>query len=190
MSKSYDNHIGLTFPPAEMFGKVMSIPDEATGQPRYSLIVKYYQLALGYLPEQIKALEKELNDGSLDPMDAKLKLAEKIVATYWGADAGKKELEAFLQKFRYKKVEYFEPKEVYLPTTELKAGKIWVVKLLRLANLAPSNAEARRLIEQKAVRLIRDKQEVLLADSSADIEVKEGDLIRAGKRKFAAIHLH
>jgi tyrosyl-tRNA synthetase len=190
MSKSYDNHIGLTFPPAEMFGKVMSIPDEATGQPRYSLIVKYYQLALGYLPEQIKALEKELNDGSLDPMEAKLKLAEKIVATYWGADAGKKELEAFLQKFRYKKVEYFEPKEVYLPTTELKAGKIWVVKLLRLANLAPSNAEARRLIEQKAVRLIRDKQEVLLADSSADIEVKEGDLIRAGKRKFAAIHLH
>lgn len=190
MSKSYDNHIGLTFPPAEMFGKVMSLPDEASGQPRYSLIVKYYQLALGYLPEQVKALEKELNDGSLDPMDAKLKLAEKIVATYWGQEAGKQELKAFLQKFRYKKVEYFEPQEVYLPASELKEGKVWVIKLLRFANLAPTNTEARRLIEQKAVRLIREKQEILLTDSNADIQIQEGDLIRVGKRKFAAFHLH
>src|SRR3974390_2107729 len=87
MSKSLGNYIGITEPPADMFGKIMSIPDE--------LMWTYYELATDRTPEQIAALKQEVSSGALHPMDAKMRLGEEIVSGFHGPEAGRKAAENF-----------------------------------------------------------------------------------------------
>jgi tyrosyl-tRNA synthetase len=92
MSKSLGNYVGITEAPSEMFGKLMSIPD--------NLMWSYYELVTDRTPQEIDALKKEVSSGKLHPMDAKMRLAEEVVSDFQGADAGRKAAENFQRVFR------------------------------------------------------------------------------------------
>src|SRR5690606_1756235 len=121
----------------EMFGKTMSIPDP--------LIVKYMVLATDLDMDEIRRLERGMAEGTVNPRDAKLRLARALVRMYHGKAAADAAQEEFLRVFSRHELPAAMP-EVTLPAPRLDA-----VRLLRVAGMAPSNSEARRLIEQGAV---------------------------------------
>src|SRR5215470_8382331 len=92
MSKSLDNYVGITEMPADIFGKLMSIPDD--------LMWAYYELVTDRTPQEIAALKTEVSSGKLHPMDAKMRLASEVVSGFHGADAGKKAADNFQRVFR------------------------------------------------------------------------------------------
>src|SRR5580704_3810921 len=92
MSKSLGNYVGITEPPVEMFGKMMSIPDE--------LMWSYYELVTDRTATEIAELKQEVASGKLHPMDAKMRLAEEVVTGFHGAEAGRKAAENFQRVFR------------------------------------------------------------------------------------------
>jgi len=92
MSKSLGNYVAITEAPEEMFGKLMSIPDE--------VMWSYYELVTDRTPQQIAALKEQVNSGALHPMDAKMRLAEEVVSGFHGAEAGRKAAENFQRVFR------------------------------------------------------------------------------------------
>src|ERR1700730_14657293 len=92
MSKSLGNYIGITEAPVEMFGKMMSIPDE--------LMWQYYDLITDRTPAEIAALKAEVAGGKLHPMDAKMRLATEVIATFHGQEAANKAAENFQRVFR------------------------------------------------------------------------------------------
>src|SRR4029077_11231386 len=92
MSKSLGNYVGITEAPADIFGKMMSIPDD--------LMWSYYELVTDRTPEEIAALKSEVSSGKLHPMEAKMKLATEVVSGFQGEDAGKKAAENFQRVFR------------------------------------------------------------------------------------------
>src|SRR5438309_2796894 len=92
MSKSLGNYVGITEAPQEIFGKMMSIPDE--------LMWSYYELVTDRTPGEIAALKKEVNAGTTHPMDVKMRLATGIIAGFHGEDAGRKAAENFQRVFR------------------------------------------------------------------------------------------
>src|SRR5437588_5382794 len=92
MSKSLGNYVGITEPPSEMFGKMMSIPDE--------LMWSYYELLTDRTPQEIAALKQEVAAGKLHPMDAKMRLAEEVISGFHGQAAAHKAAENFQRVFR------------------------------------------------------------------------------------------
>ncbi len=174
MSKSLGNHIGLTDEPAEIFGKVMSIPD--------SIMIKYFKLATSLSPEEIDEIERGLKDESLHPATVKRRLASLIVTAYHNdrqAKAAEKEFDAVFKMGDLPS----DLDEVILPNEVLKDGKVWIIKLITHLGFASSNGEARRLIEQGGVSV---NQEAILS-VDAEICITDGDIIRVGKRRFAKL---
>ena len=92
MSKSLGNYVGITESPAEMFGKLMSIPDD--------LMWSYYDLVTDRTPSEIAALKKEVATGALHPMDVKMRLAQEVIAGFHGEEAARKAAENFQRVFR------------------------------------------------------------------------------------------
>src|SRR5437870_8515088 len=92
MSKSLGNYVGITEAPGEIFGKMMSIPDE--------LMWSYYELLTDRTPQEIVALKQEVAGGKLHPMDAKMRLAEEVIAGFHGQGAARKAAENFQRVFR------------------------------------------------------------------------------------------
>jgi tyrosyl-tRNA synthetase len=172
MSKSLGNYIGITEAPGEMFGKVMSIPDE--------LMWSYYELVTDRTPQQIAALKKEIAGGALHPMDAKMRLAQEVIADFHGEDAARKAAENFQRVFRDRQAPVESP-IVKLPKSPAKKLTALLVDL----KLAPSKAEAERLIKQKAVEI----DGVTIDDPRKDIELSKPAefLLRAGKKKFVRV---
>jgi len=172
MSKSLGNYIGITEPAKEIFGKVMSIPDD--------LIIRYFKLATDLEVEEIEAIERGLTEGDLHPGETKRRLAREIVALYYGEEAARLAEEEFNRIFRQKELPLEIP-EFSLPSQD----KIWVAKLLVEVGFASSNSEARRLVEQGAVKL----NGRLLEDASQDLSHEElqGAVLQAGKRKFVRL---
>jgi len=171
MSKSLGNHIGLTEPPAEIFGKIMSIPD--------GLMIRYFKLATTYSEEKIKEIEKGLKSGNLHPGETKRELAKEIISTYYSQKEAESAEAEFDRVFKSKEM----PTEI--PEVKVSAPKIWIVKLLTETGLASSNGEARRAIEGGAVKLNGKS----VTDKDSEIEIRTGDVLQLGKRKFAKILL-
>jgi tyrosyl-tRNA synthetase len=172
MSKSLGNYVGITEPPNEMFGKMMSIPDE--------LMWSYYELLTDRAPKEIVTLQKEVSAGKLHPMDAKMRLAEEVISDFQGKEAARKAAEHFQRVFRDRQA----PEEA--PTVRLARGQAQkLTALLVDLKLAPSKAEAERLIKQKAVEI----DGVTIDDPRKDIDLsKPADfLLRAGKKKFVSV---
>src|SRR6266571_4937951 len=92
MSKSLGNYVGITEPPSEMFGKMMSIPDD--------LMWSYYELLTDRTPKEIVSMQKEVSGGRLHPMDAKMRLAEEVISDFHGKEAARKAAEHFQRVFR------------------------------------------------------------------------------------------
>jgi len=164
MSKSYDNYIGITEPPNQIYGKVMSIPDE--------LVVKYYKLVLYYDEVELKKVEKEMQER---PRDTKAKLAYEIVKLFWSQEDARRAEEEFNRVFREKGI----PDEI--PEYRIPEEGIWIVELLADSGLVSSRSEARRLIKQRAVKL----DDVVIEDESKIIKLESKEtILRVGKRKF------
>ena len=171
MSKSYDNYIGISEAPEQMYGKCMSLPD--------ALIRSYFELATSVSMQEINAiLSKD------EPMQAKLRLASEIVALYHGREGATRAAEHFDRTVRKKEMPEEIP-EVRVTPDLLKDGKVWVVKLIRHCGFAATNGEARRLVSQGGVTL----DGAAITDADADLSIKDGQIIRAGKRNFAKIRV-
>jgi tyrosyl-tRNA synthetase len=165
MSKSLDNYIGISEPPFEIYGKIMSIPDE--------ILPRYYSLLLQTdMP----------ND--CGPHEAKKHLALEITSIHHGEEKAGKSEQEFEKVFVRKELPEDIP-EVVLRREELKDGKIWIVELLVKAKLAATRNEARRLIAQGGVKL-DDKQ---CTDPELNIELKDNTVLKTGKRHFARIRM-
>lgn len=176
MSKSLGNYVGITEPPGEMFGKLMSIPDDVLPQ--------YYALLTDEGFEGARRIDEQMQSGELHPMEAKKRLARAIVARYHDAQAAEEAQSEFEQVFSRGELPSDIP-EVELRAADLEDGRVWIVRLVRACGSASSNSEARRLIRQGAVRLNDRKIE----DETANVEVQDGDVLQVGRRTFANIKL-
>jgi tyrosyl-tRNA synthetase len=176
MSKSLGNYIGIDEEPNEIYGKAMSVPDE--------LMLKYYELATDISDQELGELREGLADGSIHPRDAKMKLAGTFVRMYHGEEAAAAAENHFVAVFQQRALPE-DIEEVVIPAEELSEGRIRIAKLLTVLGLQSSASEARRSIQQGAVRLNEEK----LLDPNGDIEPKQGDVLQVGKRKFVRLAL-
>lgn len=173
MSKSFGNYIGIYEEPEEMYGKVMSIPD--------NLIMKYFELATDIHPDEIEKIRNILEEESCNPRDVKMKLAFEITALYHG-EATAKEAEAHFISLFQKKEMPDEIAGISVNESMLVEGRVDIVKAITALGFAPSNSEARRLIAQGAVKINGERIE-----ANSKTELKEGDIVQVGKRNFARI---
>jgi tyrosyl-tRNA synthetase len=168
MSKSLDNYIGVTEPPSEMFGKLMSIPDWVIGD--------YLRLLTDMPEEEIEARLSAAGRGDLNPRDVKEGLAVQVVSDLHGPEAAERAREEFERVFRRREL----PEQ--MPEFEVP-GEARIIQILVIGGLASSNNEARRLIAQGGVRLdgrrIDDPDTVVCLDRPAVIQV--------GRRRFARL---
>ena len=173
MSKSLDNYVGITEPPAEMFGKLMSISDE--------LMWRYYEL-LSFRPlDDIARLRRECADGR-NPRDAKVALAQEIVARFHSKSAADKALGDFEARFRQGAMpEDMAEWSITLPAA-FPAG-FPIAQLAKAAEVVDSTSEALRLIQQRGLRV----DGALVTDKSLAIPAGRTVVIQAGKRRFARI---
>jgi len=166
MSKSTGNIVPINTGATDMFGKVMSIPDMAMG--------KYMRLVSRWTPHEIETIEKDVASGALHPRDAKMKLAHEIVSIFYGEADAKSAEEAFVKMFQQKEI----PDE--MPEYKLESGQT-VLDVILAGQLAPSKSEARRLIDQKGVRLDGDVLE------RGDVAFPHPGVLQVGKRKFLRV---
>jgi tyrosyl-tRNA synthetase len=164
MSKSYGNYIGLTEPPEEMFGKLMSVSDQ--------LMLRYFEL----LSEVDTAELAAIRSGAIHPMEAKKRLATLIVSEYHDAPAAAAGRRYFESKFQRHEV----PQDI--PVFRL-AQDLWICELIKQLRFAPSTSEARRLLGQGAVRV--DGQ--IVTDVNFRFVPGEHKILEVGKRRVARI---
>ena len=176
MSKSLANAIGITEPPAEMFGKAMSIPD--------ALMPVYFEYTTEVPLDEVAAIKRGLDDGSVHPRDAKRRLARAIVTLWHGEAAARAAEAAFERVFVEKDLPDEIPQTVVSPD-DAPAGHMKLVKLLVLTGLAESNSEARRLISQGGVMVDGGRSH----DVDAVVTVRTGLVVRVGRRRFARIQM-
>jgi len=170
MSKSYGNYIGLTDAAEDMFGKVMSIPDE--------LMAKYYRLCTALPVDEIDALESGLEEGTLHPNAIKRRLASEIVTLYHSAEDAVSAEAAFDRVFK----QHEAPEDVERVMVEM-GETVHLPALLTDLGLVASNSEGRRMIDQGAVRIEGEALEPGAYDLPSD--AVEGRVMQVGKRRFA-----
>ncbi|HHY24457.1 MAG TPA: tyrosine--tRNA ligase [Clostridiaceae bacterium] len=173
MSKSLGNYIGVNEKPEEMYGKVMSIPDE--------LIIKYFELATDIHPDEIEEIRKALDSGKTNPRDIKMKLAHEITLLYYDNIAAEEAQKSFISVFQKKEMPEDMP-TITINDRMLVDGKIDIIKIITTAGFATSNSEARRLVAQGAVRINGVK-----VNDIWDVDIENGDVIQSGKRNFIKV---
>ncbi|NBC71154.1 tyrosine--tRNA ligase [Paenibacillus sacheonensis] len=176
MSKSLGNYIGIDEEPNQIYGKSMSIPDE--------LMLKYYELATDIANEELLQLREGIANGSKHPRDAKMALARTFVRMYHGEEAAEAAEAHFVTVFQ-KRALPGDIQAAVLAAGELVEGRIGILKLLTSLGLQSSSSEAKRSVQQGAVRINEQKIE----DWSADISPSDGDIIQVGKRKYVKLVL-
>lgn len=173
MSKSLGNYVGVTETPGEMFGKIMSLPDE--------LMWRYWSLVMATPEDELEERRQEVEAGRLSLRDAKDDLARAIVARFHGEAAAQEASEEFARVFTRREAPSAMP-EVSLEEEERQKG-VRLYELLVRAGLAPTNSEARRLIVQGAVEVGGER----IVDPTARVHPPVGCVIRAGRRGFARV---
>ncbi|OUM90744.1 MAG: tyrosine--tRNA ligase [Bacillus thermozeamaize] len=176
MSKSLGNYIGVNDAPQEMYGKTMSVPDE--------LMPKYYELLTDLPLEEVAQIRTQLENGRLHPRDAKMRLARTLVRMYHGDAAADEAERHFVTVFQQGALPDEIP-DVSISREIARDGSIWIVQLLTALNLVPSNAEARRMIQQGGVRIDGERVD----DVNRQVVVRDGMIVQVGKRKFARVKL-
>ena len=176
MSKSYGNYIGLTDEPADMFGKIMSIPDE--------LVARYYRLCSTLSIDEIDAIDASFEDGTADPYALKRALGRNIVELYHGADKAVQAEEAFDARFKKHEI----PDDVAEFSVQLvrnDQGLVYLPKLMVEIKLSASTGDARRLIDGGGVKI---NGEALAPKSyNVDPDLLDHAILQAGKRRFAKL---
>ena len=171
MSKSFENYIGISDPPQEMYGRTLSIPDP--------LIYSYFELASDVSNEELIRIKRQLEDPKVNPRDLKRRLARTLVTMYHSKEAAKSAEEEFDRIFVEKEV----PDQIEEYRLNAANGDTTLVALLARAQLASSKGEARRLIEQGGVSVDGERVD----DASAPIPDKAGFVLKVGKRRFLKV---
>lgn len=161
MSKSQKNYVGIEDSPNEIFGKIMSIDDQ--------LMIRYYELLTSRNLDEIK---------SLHPMEAKKRLAEEIIERYYNRDTAIMAREEFERVFSCRKS---IPTDI--PSYTVAGDKRWLPHVLTVSGMTKSNAEAVRLIREKAVEI----DGIKVTDSDMKLQVGREQIIKIGKRRFIKI---
>jgi tyrosyl-tRNA synthetase len=170
MSKSLGNYIGITEPPKEMYGKIMSISDR--------LMLRYYELLSHSSLEDISSLKEGIKKGAVHPKHAKENLALEIVERYWNKEEALRVKEEFEHIFQQKGL----PDEIPAVDIIWEGNEMWVPKIMKLSGLTSSTGEAMRLIKQGGVTV--DDQKV----DDPDAKLPAGNyLFKVGKRKFLRV---
>ena len=168
MSKSYDNYIAFNDTPENMYGKVLSIPDE--------LIIKYFNLVTNLSSKEIKDYEFDLNAGKISPRDIKRKLAREIVSIYYDDESSVYAEQNFDKIFVTKTIPDDIPEIIIDNDTR-------IIELVKNAKLADSNSEIRRLIKQGAVKI----DDSVVSDINFIVNSDKEIIIKIGKRKFLKV---
>lgn len=169
MSKSLGNYIGIAEPAKDMYGKVMSIPDE--------LITIYFQLATQLPIAAVDMIAGELGEGLTNRRDIKMQLAREIVILYHGPKSAAEAEAAFVSQFQKGRL------PIDIPSRKMATSYKTAILALADSGLVSSNAEARRLIEQGGVRI----GERTISNPLAPVKLKKGLVIQAGKRRFVRV---
>lgn len=172
MSKSLGNYVGITEPPGEMFGKIMSISDD--------LMWRYFELLSFRKLDDLAALKRSVDDG-VNPRDAKFELGQELVARFHGDAAAADAKKEFISRFQQGAM----PEEIPEVTLASQDGALGIAHLLKGASLVGSTSEAFRMIKQGAVRI--DGQRI--EDRGLHIEAGTTAVYQVGKRKFARVSL-
>ena len=172
MSKSLDNYVGITEPPAEMFGKLMSISDD--------LMWRYFELLSVRSAQDLAALRQTAIEGR-NPRDIKFELARELVGRFHDEAAATGANESFIKRFK----DHEMPEDIEAVTVQSQDGSIGLAQLLRQAQLVPSNSEGMRMIQQGAVRIDGERVE----DRKLEIEAGTTHVYQVGKRRFARVTL-
>lgn len=168
MSKSYDNYIGFTDIPNDVYGKIMSIPD--------TLMLKYYTLLTDFSKEEIAEIALKLNDPSVNPRDYKMKLAREMVTLLYDETLAQEAEKEFVHIFQQRDV----PTD--MPVLKLNESPIQLADLLVLAGVE-SKSQAKRLCAQGGIKI----DDIKYADPFETIDIKKISILRIGKRKFYKI---
>ena len=166
MSKSLGNHIPLNSNATDMYGKVMSIPDEAMTQ--------YAKLVTRWLPAQVNAFVSDLKAGTLHPRDAKMRLAHEVTATYYTDTQADQAQDAFVKLFQ----------QGSIPTEMEEYSRIdgqSGLDILVAAGLVATRSDGRRMFDQKAVKLDGNILE------KADAPLPHAGVLQVGKRRFLRV---
>ena len=166
MSKSLGNYIGLEDEPEDMFGKIMSVRDD--------LVEKYFMLCTNLSKEEIGQLKKDLG-----PKELKERLGFEIVKLYHGVKAAEEAKEHFEKLFSRKEI----PNDI--PELIVKQKTISALDLAVASGAFKSKGEARRLIEQGGF----DVDNLPITDPSGSLNLKGGEVIKVGKRRFFRIKI-
>jgi tyrosyl-tRNA synthetase len=179
MSKSLGNYIGITEPPKEMFGKIMSISDE--------LMLRYYELLSHISIEELNVLREGVKNGTIHPKSAKENLAIEIVERYWGRDEAAKAKEEFEHIFKQKGLPDEIPKRIIEVFVEEKIDfsdrATWLPQIMKDTGLAKSTSEAIRLIKQGGVKINNST----VTDPDLGLDQKGEYIIKVGKRRFLKV---
>jgi len=172
MSKSLDNYIGITEPPAEMFGKLMSVSDK--------LMWRYFELLSLRPLAELQGLKDRARAGA-NPRDLKFGLAEEIVDRFHGAGAGEREKAAFIERFQKGAL----PDDMPEVTVPAPGGKLGIASLLKGAGLVPSTSEAFRMLKQGAVKLDGER----VTDRNLELPAGAEHVVQVGKRRIARVSI-
>jgi tyrosyl-tRNA synthetase len=165
-----DNYVGITEPPNEMFGKLMSISD--------TLMWRYYEL-LSFRPmTEVATLKRECGEGR-NPRDAKVALAQEIIARFHSGAAAEHALAEFESRFRDGAL----PENMPEVTLQTAGAGLPVPQLAKQAGIVDSTSEALRLIAQRGLRVDGD----VVTDKTLVIAAGRTVVVQAGKRKFARV---
>lgn len=171
MSKTLDNFVGITEPPGEIFGKIMSVSDP--------LMFRYYELLTDEPLSQIENWRKEAKEGRVNPKDLKSKLARTIVADFWGEKEAEKAAGEFERVFKKREL----PSEMEEIT--VKPAEVLLLDLMVDKNIFPSRREAKRVIRQGGVYL--DGQRIEDIQFKIDMKKESEVFLKVGKKKFYKI---
>lgn len=172
MSKSLGNYVGITEAAETIFGKMMSISDD--------LMLTYYELLSDVSMSRLEALKKEIRDGVLHPMDAKMSLAEEITARFHGQKAGRDAVEGFRRRFSGRE---FPEDARRVPGSVLGDRTDLASVVSKISASFSSRSAARRLIEQGGLEVNGEKA----SDPAREI-VPEGEIrLKIGKKEFVIV---
>ncbi|MCH7733514.1 MAG: tyrosine--tRNA ligase [Candidatus Marinimicrobia bacterium] len=169
MSKSYDNYIGITENPNDMYGKTMSVPDH--------LIAPYFECVTDINQKELEKIKMQLSDKSGNPRDLKRKLARAIVSLYHTKEAAIEAEKHFDQLFIHKGL----PDEI--DTYKPSSNPVQILNLMVDSGLVTSKREARRLIEQGAVKINGEK----ITDINFVLLIDQEVVLKVGKRRFLKV---
>jgi len=170
MSKSYDNYIGISDPPNEIYGRTLSIPD--------NIIFNYFELATDVTTTELIELKKEIET---NPRDSKRKLARTFVRMYYDEKVAISAEEEFDKIFIKKDI----PDDIEVFSISNKTNEINIIDLIIKVNFATSKGEARRLVQQGGVSIDGEK----IDDITFNIRIKDGQILKVGKRKFIKLKI-